>query len=213
MATNERDAAVRELAPAGRLRAGLAIGPAASASWSTRDPSTGEPRGVAVELAVALARDAARPPDLVPFASSGEVTDALTEERIDVGFVPIDAARKARVACSPDYALGISTYLVPPGSTIASAADVDRPDVRVIGMEDTATICAARRSLTRTPVRGTRSADEVLRLLRADEVDAVVLGLDSLLDLADQFPGAHVLDRHFWATGTAMRSRTAVRRP
>ncbi len=213
MTTHGHDAAIHELAPTGLLRAGIAIGPAASASWATRDPATGEPRGVAVELAVALARDADRPLGLVAFTSSGHVTDALGGERIDVGFLPVDDERKTRVAFGPDYALGVSTYLVPPGSAIASAAEVDRPGVRVVGVEDTATIRAARRSLRRAQVRGTRSADELLRLLLAGEADAVALGSDSLLELADRVPGSRLLEDHFWETGTAVaipRNRPAA---
>ena len=39
-----------DIAPTGALRVAVAVGPAASAFWTTRDPSTGEPRGVTVEL-------------------------------------------------------------------------------------------------------------------------------------------------------------------
>jgi polar amino acid transport system substrate-binding protein len=204
MDDEERVRAIAELAPWGTLRAGVAVGPMASASWAVPDPSSGTPRGVAVDLAVALARDAGRPLDLAGFASSGEVTDALAEARIDVGFIPVDDERRERVAFGPDYALGISTYLIAPASAIADGGQVDRPDVRVVGVEDTATIRAARLTLTRTGVRGTRGAEEILALLRAGEVDVVALGLDALLDLADRIPGSRVLDGHFWSTGTAV---------
>jgi polar amino acid transport system substrate-binding protein len=50
------DQAIKELAPNGRLRVGIAVGPAASALWCVRDPATGKPRGVPVELGTALAQ-------------------------------------------------------------------------------------------------------------------------------------------------------------
>ena len=47
--------ATREIAPTGSLRVAIAVGPAASTFWATRDPASGEARGVTVELAKAAA--------------------------------------------------------------------------------------------------------------------------------------------------------------
>lgn len=198
------DAAVRELAPTGALRVGAAVGPAASPGWAVVDPGTGQPQGVVVDLGRALADRVRMPMELIRFASSGEVTDALTEGAIDVGFMPVDEARAQLVAFGPNYALGTSTYLVAPGSPISSIEEVDRPGIRVGGVEATTTIRAARRSLTQTGVTGTEGADELLQRLRAGELDAVALGRDSLRSLAALIPGARILDGHFLATGTAI---------
>jgi len=46
---------VAEVAPKGALRVAVAVGPAPSAFWATRDPASGEPRGVTVELGKAAA--------------------------------------------------------------------------------------------------------------------------------------------------------------
>ena len=43
------DQAIKELAPTGKLRVGIAVGPAASALWCVRDPGTGKARGVPVD--------------------------------------------------------------------------------------------------------------------------------------------------------------------
>jgi polar amino acid transport system substrate-binding protein len=193
-----------ELAPTGRLRVGVAMGPAASPGWAVADPATGEPRGVSVDLGAALAARVGVPPEVVRLASSGEVTDALVDGAIDVGFLPVDDEPKRLVAFGPDFALGTSTYLVPPGSPIGSIEEVDRPGTRVGGVEATTTIRAARRNLTRTQVTGTTGADELLRRLRAGELDAVALGRDSLRSLVPLIPGARILDGHFLATGTAI---------
>jgi hypothetical protein len=47
--------AAGDIAPTGLLRVAVAVGPAASAFWATRDPATGKPRGVTVGLAKAAA--------------------------------------------------------------------------------------------------------------------------------------------------------------
>jgi polar amino acid transport system substrate-binding protein len=198
------EAAIQELAPTGVLRVGVAVGPAASPGWTVPDPATGEPLGVAVDLGRALAERAGVPFEVVSFASSGEVTEALAAEAIDVAFMPVDDDRKRTVAFGPDYALGTSTYLVPNGSTIASIGEVDRAGTRVGGVEATTTIRAARRSLSRAEVTGTTGAHELLALLRAGELDAVALGRDSLRELAPLVPGSRILEGHFWAAGTAI---------
>ena len=195
---------VRELAPTGVLRVGVAVGPAASPGWAVADPETGEPQGVAVDLGRSLAERAEVPLEIVRFASSGEVTEALAAAEIDVAFMPVDDDRREIVAFGPNYALGTSTYLVPAGSPISSLEEVDRDWVRVGGVEATTTIRAARRTLSRATVTGTTGADELLALLQAGDVDAVALGRDSLQELAPLVPGSRILDGHFWAAGTAI---------
>jgi polar amino acid transport system substrate-binding protein len=198
------ETAVRELTPTGVLRVGVAVGPAASPGWAVSDPATEEPRGVAVDLGRGLAQRAGVPCEVIRFASSGEVTEALAAEAIDVAFMPVDEDRKRAVAFGPNYALGTSTYLVPAGSPITSIEEVDRAGTRVGGVESTTTIRAARRSLTHAEVTGTTGADELLALLRAGELDAVALGRDALQELAPLVPGSRILDGHFWTAGTAV---------
>src|SRR5258708_1427918 len=45
----------RDVAPTGTLRVAVAVGPAASTFWATRDPPSGEARGATVGLAKAPA--------------------------------------------------------------------------------------------------------------------------------------------------------------
>jgi polar amino acid transport system substrate-binding protein len=198
------EAVLKELAPTGKLRVGIAVGLTASPLWATKDERTGEPRGVTVDLGRALGAKLGLPVDLVVHASSGEVTEALAAEKIDVGFMPVDEERKKVLAIGPNYALGESTYLVAPGSNIQSIDQVDRPGVRVVGVENTTTIRAVRRLLKQASVTGTKGSTEIPDLVRAGQADAVALGRDSLDDFAKIIPGARVLPGHFWAVGTAI---------
>ncbi len=200
----DKEAALKELAPSGMLRVGIGVGPAASAYWAIKDPATGKPRGVTVDLGTALAEKLGVPVELVVFASSGEVIDAADKNQWDVAFTPVDEERKKRVDFGPDYYLSTSTFLVPAGSKIQSIAEVDRAGVRVIGVENTATIRTARRVLKNTPVVGTRGAFELVDLLRDGKADAAALGRESLQGLAPQVPGSRILDGYFHAAGTAV---------
>src|SRR5262249_6485019 len=66
--------------------------------------------------------------------TTGELTDALTAGAIDIAFMPADDARRQRVDFSPPYFMIESTYLVAGPTDIRTLADVDRPDVTVVGI-------------------------------------------------------------------------------
>src|SRR5262245_988698 len=77
-----------DIAPTGTLRVAVAVGPAASAFWTTRDPSTGKPRGVTVELAKAAADRLHVPLQLVEYQSSDEIASASGKDVWDISFMP-----------------------------------------------------------------------------------------------------------------------------
>ncbi len=203
----DKSTLLQEIAPTGTLRVGVAVGPSPSPMWATKDPASGRPRGVTVDLGTAFAQALGVPAEIVVHASSGEITEALAAGRLDVGFMPVDEERKRMLGIGTNYALGESTYLVAPGSAITTIAEVDRPGVRVLGVENTTTIRAARRMLKRATVSGSKGSDGIVGRVKAGEVDAVALGRDTLEDFATEIPGARVLDGHFWAVGYAIAVR------
>jgi polar amino acid transport system substrate-binding protein len=192
------------LAPVGSLRVAIAVGSAVSAVWTTRDAETGEPRGPTVDLARFMAKRLGVPLTLVERASSGAIIETASSGTWDVSFTPVDAERRKFVDFGPNFFLGESTYLVPAGSDIIGISDVDRKGVRVYGVENTATIRSARKSLTNTTVVGLSNLEDALEKFRDGEVDALALGKESLQSLLSRFPGARILDGHFHAAGTAV---------
>ncbi|MGF9764191.1 transporter substrate-binding domain-containing protein [Microvirga sp. 0TCS3.31] len=199
------DQRTRELlAPTGSLRVAVAVGSAISAVWTRRDAETGEPRGPTVDLVRHIAERLGVPLVLIECASSGEIIEAASSGTWDVSFAPVDAERKKLVDFGPNYFLGESTYMVPAGSPITSIEEVDRNGVRVYGIENTATIRSARKSLKNTSAIGLQRLDEALERFGNGEVDALALGKESLRSLLPRFPGARMLDGHFHAAGTAV---------
>jgi polar amino acid transport system substrate-binding protein len=192
------------LAPTGRLRVAIAVGSAISATWSKRDTKTERPTGPTVDLANIFAERTNLPLALVEYGSSGEIIQAASTGQWDASFTPVDAERKTIVDFGPSFALGESTYMVPNGSRIFSLGDVDHAGARVFGVENTATIRAARKSLKNTTAIGLARLEEVLTKFRDGEADAIALGKESLLSLLPDFPGARILDGHFLALGTAL---------
>jgi polar amino acid transport system substrate-binding protein len=192
-----------ELAPTGKLRVGVVSAPARSAFFVIKDAG-GEPRGVTVDLGKELARQLGIPVEFHVVSSSGELVEAMSSAALDVAFMPIDAERRERVDFGPTYFVIESTYLVRAGSDIKNLSDVDHPNVRVVGIANTATIRAAGRSLKNTTIVAVKSVGEATEMLGANAADAFALTHDALPALAAQLPGSRILDGNFLQTGIAI---------
>ena len=181
-AAADDDAAKRELAPTGKLRLGIAAGPTIGAGNVVMDAASGQPRGIAVDLGGELA----------------------TSDAWDVAFIPVDEERRKKVDFGAAHIVLQSTWLVGPGSPIATLADVDKPGMRPAAVENTATARAAARSLRNNTVTLVKSAGELFELLRTDNADAIAQSRESLTALAAKLPGARVLDGAYLSSYVAV---------
>jgi len=116
-------AVVADLAPTGKVRAAINFG---NPVLAQKDPATGEPSGVSVDLARELGRRLGVPVELVTFDAAGKVFDALKAGAWDVAFLAIDPARAADIAFTAPYVVVEGTYLVPADSPLRTIGDVDR---------------------------------------------------------------------------------------
>ena len=196
-------ALVKEIAPSGTLRVGVVVGPTRSAFFVTQAAAE-PPSGVTVDLGTQLGQKLGLPVQFVTAPNSGELIDGTAAGSIDVAFMPMDEERKQRVDFGPAYFVIESTYLVSPSSGIEKLADVDRPNVRVVGISNTATIRAAGKSLKAAQLTPARSIDDALALLVAGKADALALTHDSLPPLAAKVPGSRILDGAFLQAGVGI---------
>src|SRR5580658_3387696 len=113
--TPDEGAALKELAPTGKLRVGVVFAPAVSTFFVVKDADD-RPRGVTVDLGAAIAKALGVPVEFIVVPNSGELTDAVEKEQIDVTFMPVDEERRKRVEFGPAYFLIESTCLVQGGS-------------------------------------------------------------------------------------------------
>jgi polar amino acid transport system substrate-binding protein len=90
------------------------------------------------------------------------------------------------------------------GSDIKTLSEVDRPNIRVIGIANTATIRGAARSLKNTTVAAVKSVGEATEMLRVGTADAFALTHDALPPVAAGLPGSRILDGSFLQTGIAI---------
>jgi polar amino acid transport system substrate-binding protein len=202
------------VAPTGSLRVAIAVGPAASTFWATRDAASGAARGVTVELAKAAAAKLHVPLKLVEYQNSGEIAAAATKDAWDISFMPADAEREKFVDQGPPYVVYESTYLVRAGSDIKTIADVDRPGIRVGAIEGTATSRTVARSLKRASLATFPKPEAAAELLGKGQIDALAMGTEALVDLAKGLPGTRVLDEPVQSTGVVVavpKNRPATR--
>jgi polar amino acid transport system substrate-binding protein len=193
-----------DVAPTGSLRVAVAVGPAASTFWATRDPASGQARGVTVELAKAAAASLHVPLKLVEYQNSGEIAAAAAKDMWDISFMPADAEREKFVDQGPPYVVYESTYLVRAGSDVKGLADVDRPGIRVGAIEGTATSRTVARSLKHASLATFAKPEAAAALLGKGELDALAMGTEALTDLAKRLPGTRVLDEPVQSTGVVI---------
>ncbi len=193
-----------ELAPTGKLRVAIAVGPAPSGIYALKDEATGSYRGVTIDLSTELARKLGVPIEYIAYRGSGEIQAAAEAGVWDVTFMPVDDERKKVLDFGSPYHLLQSTYLVPSGSPIQTIADANRTGVRIVGVRDTATFRASNRAspdATHTAVAG--PADAIDAML-AGKADAIALGRASLGGVAARIPGSRILDGGFLNSTTAI---------
>jgi polar amino acid transport system substrate-binding protein len=197
------DNIMKELAPTGKLRVGVAYAPAPTPIFVAKDAG-GEVHGVARDLGIALAKALGVEPDLVVKATTGELTDALTAGAIDIGFMPADDARRQRVDFSPPYFMIESTYLVAGATDIKTLADVDRSNVTVVGVAGSTTIAAAGRTLKAEKIVAAKSVDEAMAMMSSGAAHAFALTHDALPPLQKKLAGSRILDGAFQTTGVGI---------
>jgi len=190
-----------ELAPSGKLRIGINYGNAVLAS---RDASSGELRGVAVDLARELGRRCELPVELVTFESAGKMTAAMKGGAWDAAFLAAEPGRADEIAFTAPYLLIEGTYLVPPRSPIQSIDDVDRIGVRVGVSTGSAYDLFLSRHLERAQRVKAEGPGATVDLLMNGKVDVIAGVRQALLVHAVKLPGSRVFDDRFMAIEQAL---------
>src|ERR1700730_7334837 len=85
------DNVMKQLAPTGKLRLGVAYAPAPTPIFVVKD-AAGDVHGVPRDLGDALAQALGVSIEIVVAATTGELTDACSSGAIDIGFMPADEA-------------------------------------------------------------------------------------------------------------------------
>lgn len=194
-------AAVADLAPTGKLRAAINFDNPILAS---KDATTGEPGGISVELSRELARRLAVPVEFVPYHAAGKVVEGLKSGAWDVCYLAVDPVRAAAISFTAPYVVIEGVYLVAEASPIRSAAEVDRPGVRVAVCAGSAYDLFLSRELKQATIARAPTAGAVTDLFVAEKLD-VAAGVRPQIE-ADvrRVPGLRLLPGRFMLINQAM---------
>ena len=196
-----RPEVVKDLAPTGTLRAAINFG---NPVLAQKDPVTGEPRGVSVDMARELGRRLALPVELITYDAAGKVFDALKTGAWDVAFLAIDPARATEIAFTAPYVVIEGTYLVPADSPLRTIEDVDRQGVRVAVGNKSAYDLYLTRTLKRAQLVRAPTSPAAVEAFMKDRLEAAAGVKQPLVQFAKTNPTVRVMDGRFMAIEQAM---------
>lgn len=185
--------ALAALAPTGKLRVALYTG---NPLQVIIEPASKEMKGVGFDLGKDLARRMNVPFEPVIYPSVGAVLGALKAGEWDIAVLVVSPGRTEVEFSSPLVEIELG-YLVPQGSRLASAADVDRPGIRIAAPAKGQAEILLRRSLKQASVVGVPGLKAVMNFLKAGKADAAAANKPILFELSVQLPGSRILEGRF----------------
>jgi polar amino acid transport system substrate-binding protein len=120
-------AVIADLAPMGKLRAGINYGNGVLAA----PDATGTPKGIAPNIALELGRRLGVPVELIGYKQARLLVESGKTSAWDVGFVAIENYRAESIDFTAPYLEIEGVYLVRADSPLRSIADVDRKGVTI----------------------------------------------------------------------------------
>jgi len=178
------------LAPTGKLRVAFLAAPI----YATKDPATGELKGVAVDLGRELAQRLGVPFEPVPHSGVPAIIAGAKAGSWDVVLMGINAERAAVMDFSAPYMEVEQGYLVRAGAPIASAADVDRPGIRVGVIEKAGADVLLSKELRNATLIRAKTVPELYALIAGEKADVIAATKSTLFAGAPKYPGSRVLD-------------------
>lgn len=192
---------VASFTPTGRLRASINLG---NPILANKDPATGQPVGVSIDLAHALARRLEVELDLVVFDTAGKSVDAVKNERADIGFFAVDPLRGQEISFTAPYVLIEGSYLVREASPLQRNEEVDQAGLRVTVGAGSAYDLYLTRSLKQAQIVRAPSSPAVVDTFMAQNLEVAAGVTQQLQADAQRIPGLRLLPGRFMVIEQAM---------
>lgn len=204
------DAARMELAPTGKLRAGMNLG---NTLFTTKDPATGELRGVSVDVMRELASRLGVPVEFIVYPTPGEVADAVQKGTWDVAILAIEQSRAQTIAFSPPITEVEATYAVHKDSPLRSVEQVDASGIRISAQEKAGYELYLTRTLRNATLIRPKGFQGSIDLFNDRGADAVAGLKPMLLESMDKMPDARLVEGRFMVVNHGLgisRERSAA---
>ena len=190
-----------QFAPTGTLRASINLG---NPILAQKDATSGQAKGVSVDLATELARRLGVGLALVNFDAAGKSVDAVTNEQADVGFFAVDPVRGQGIAFTAPYVLIEGSYLVRQDSPLQRNEEVDRPGVRVAVGKNSAYDLYLTREIKQAQLHRAPTSPTTVDYFLSEQLD-VAAGVKQQLQMdAARLPKLRLLPGRFMVIEQAM---------
>ena len=189
-----------EFAPTGTLRVGLNM---SNFLLTRTDAATGKPLGVAHDLGQELARRLGLPIQFVPHPNPGALADAANKNIWDVGFLGAEPQRANEIDFTAAYVEIESTYLVPAGSALKHANEVDRKGIRIIVPAKAAYELYLSRTINHAELIKEAGADASFKRFVDEKFDALAGLKPRLISDQAKLPGSVIVEGSFTAVQQA----------
>jgi len=190
-----------QFAPTGVLRASINLG---NPILAQKNPATGQPEGVSVDLATELARRLGLGLTLAVFDAAGKSVDAVTNGKADVGFFAVDPVRGQGIAFTAPYVLIEGSYLVAKDSAIQKNEDVDRTGIRIAVGKGSAYDLYLTREIKQAQLQRAPTSPTTVDFFLNEKLE-VAAGVKQQLELdAARLPNLRLLPGRFMVIEQAM---------
>lgn len=185
-----------QIAPTGKLRAGINL---LNFLLVTGKSADGMPEGVAPDMARAIAEKLGVPLELVPYATPGELADAALDGAWDIGLIGSEPARAEKIDFTAAYVEIEATYLVPAGSTLRHASEVDQPGNRIAVASRSAYDLWLVRNIKHATLMHADGFEATLDLFLTQKLEAMASLKPGLLNDVEKVPSSRILEGKFTA--------------
>ena len=192
---------IQSFAPTGKLRVGINVG---NPILAKIDAATQKPVGVSVDLAAELAKRLGVPVEYVVFDAAGKSVEALSTEKVDIGFFAVDPMRADAIAFTAPYVLIEGSYLVNKNSPLQRNEEVDRPEHSIVVGKGSAYDLFLTREIKQAKLVRSPTSPTVVDMFVAEKHD-VAAGVKQQLELdAKRLPELRLLPGSFMVISQAM---------
>ena len=190
-----------QLAPTGVLRAGINL---SNFLLVTGRSDSGDPTGVAPDMAREIAAALGVPGKYVTFKSPGELGDQVGKDVWDIGLIGAEPQRAEKIQFTAAYVEIEATYMVPEGSPIKSIADVDRKGVRIAVSARSAYDLWLVNNIRNATLVQVSGLDAAYEKFMSDKLEVLAGLRPGLLKDVEKAPGLRILDGKFTAVQQAV---------
>ena len=195
-----------QLAPTGVLRAGINL---SNFLLVTGRSESGEPTGVAPDMAREIATALGVAVKYVTFKSPGELGDQVGKDVWDIGLIGAEPQRAEKIQFTAAYVEIEATYMVPEGSPIKSIADVDRKGVRIAVSARSAYDLWLVNNIRNATLVQVSGLDAAYEKFMSDKLEVLAGLRPGLLKDVEKAPGLKILDGKFTAVQQAVGTAKA----